>query len=281
MAPCKYPGCTVDLDARPYARKRDGVPSASTVAELLDDGKSRGFAWSASLIAATEAVHHPDNWAGLISEDCTHEKSGLCKACIYLRSQHDREWSAKANLGTHVHHMALSWASGEAVDEDETTGPYLDALAAFYEAHTPSWQHLERTILYSEPRSHMYRGSFDWVAKLDCPICGPGKRCTWLGDIKTGGYYPTSQTLQLAGYRYAQHLTDWTGGKETITGPMPKAAHAGVLLLGSGGGYHLVELPANGDAHSMFLRLVDLYRFGAEMKRWAREHPLEAMIADA
>ena len=64
---CKYPGCGADTGHRPYARKRD-APSASAIAEMLDDGKGRSFAWAASLIAATEAVHNPGAWSGLIEK---------------------------------------------------------------------------------------------------------------------------------------------------------------------------------------------------------------------
>lgn len=290
MSACPYPGCTNAGQHRPYARQ--GLPSASTIAELIDDGKARSFAWSASLIAAVTAVHRSDDWDGLIGvmtdkaagnghTECTHTKDGLCKACAFLRSEFDRQWKVKANLGTHIHHEALAYAQGHDVTQDAVTEPYFDALERFYVDHNPEWVELERTVLYDKPRSHAYRGQFDGIGIIDCPTCpavdGVPPRCRWLVDYKTGGFYPTSQTLQLSGYRYAQHLTVWEGRTETVTGPMPAVAHAGVLLLGDDGRFDLVDLPANGDAHATFLRLRDVWGWARQMEKWAKENPLRAL----
>lgn len=283
MTVCPYEGCDFDIAShRPYARKRDGIPSASTVASLVDTGKSRSFGWAASLIAAVEAVHRPDNWSGLVGvmsdravkngfHECTHEKDGLCKACTYLRSEFDRQWKAKANLGTHVHHLALSWAEGVGVVSDPVIDPYLDALEAFYQACQPRWLELERTILYNEPRGHAYRGQFDGIASILCPTCGGGARCRYLIDYKSGQYHPVEQTLQLAGYRYAQHITSWDGPQERIDKPMPTVDHAGVLMLSGEGTFDLIELPANRDAHGTFLRLRDVMTWANKVEAWDKD----------
>ncbi|MDQ2727550.1 MAG: hypothetical protein M3Y91_06740 [Actinomycetota bacterium] len=272
--PYTCPYCAVELAHRPYAGKRD-MPSSSTVANLVDDGKSRSFGWSAAGIAAVTAVHHPDDWTGLGTDDCTHDKTGFCPACRYLRSEFDRQWTAKANLGTHVHHLAQSWAEGVEVDVDATCEPYMDAVEAFYHAADPEWVHLERTVLYDEPRSHAYRGQFDGICVLNCPTCPDGPRCKWLIDWKSGGFYPSSQSLQLSSYRQARHLTRWVDGTETIDEPMPAVAHAGVILLGADGGYQVVDLPTGGDTFGTFLRLRDVWAWNKTMAKWAREHPLE------
>ena len=278
MTACKYPLCGAELDHRPYSRARDGIPSASTIAELLDDGKARSFAWSASLIAAATAVHQPDSYQGLIGvmtdlavkngfNECTHTKDGLCKACAFLRSEFDRQWKAKADLGTHIHHLALSWAQGQEVDEDPVTRPYLDALERFYQDCKPEFHLLESTILYDKTPGLSYRGQFDFIATLN----RDGERRKGLWDIKTGSFYPVSQTLQLAGYRGATWITDWSSGKEVKAGPMPAVAEAGVLLLQPDGEYRLIALPADGDAHGAFLRCRDLFRWSREVQRWAKE----------
>lgn len=284
MSKCGYNGCEYDDSShRPYARKRDGIPSASLIAGLLDTGKSRSFSWAASLIASTVAVHHPDQWHGLVGQMsdrawnnghtiCGHEKDSLCKACTYIRSAFDREWNQKAVLGTHVHHLALQWAEGETIETDSTTDRYMDCLWDWYQQYSPVFVELERTILYDKPRSHAYRGQFDFIAEINCPV--HKERCKWLVDIKTGGYWPTEQTLQLAGYRFAQHITEWDGKEETIVKPMVPVAHAGVLLLDPEIGGRLVELPATGDVHGTFLRLVDAYRWSQEMDKWSKENPL-------
>lgn len=265
MAGCGYPGCDWAGTHRPYSRARDGIPSASTIAGLADD--KGGMVWASAMIAATTAVHHPDMWEHLGTDGCTEEKTGLCPACRYLRSEHDRQWKAKAALGTHVHHLVADLAEGKEVDSDSTVDPYLDGWEKFVVECEPEWVHLERTVLYNRPRAHAYRGQTDFIGWLTVD----GERSLWLGDWKTGRYWPTQQTLQLAGYRFAQHLTRWDSGKEEIDVPVPAVAHAGVICLDDQGGYQLHELPANGDAHSTFLRLRDVYGWQRQMDRWAKE----------
>lgn len=115
---CPYDGCSFDISGdRPYAYKRDGVPSCSAIAELLDDGKARSFAWSASAIAAALSVHDAGRWASMATEPCDHDAKAYCDACAFIRSEFDRIWKTKAALGTHVHHLACSWAEGEEVDQ--------------------------------------------------------------------------------------------------------------------------------------------------------------------
>ena len=284
---CGYPGCDWNGLHRPYARA--GLPSVTEIAELLDDGKARSFAWSASLIAAATAVHAPDTYQGLIGvmtdkaakhgfEECTQTKDGLCKACAFLRSEFDRRWKAKADLGTHVHHLALSWAKGEDVDEDPVTRPYLDALEKFYLDCQPEFSHLETTILYDRSPSHSYRGQFDFIATL---TRDEGERRKGLWDIKTGSFYPVSQTLQLSGLRYSNWVTDWTDGQEVTVEKMPPVLEAGVLLLQADGTYRLIALPADGEAHSSFLRLRDLHRWSRQVKKWAAELETEQEQGEA
>ena len=297
-------------------------PSASTIAGLLDDGKSTSFPWSAAGIAATIAVHRPDEWAHLGTSDCTHDKTGFCPACRYIRSGFSREWGTKADRGGCVHHLALSWARGETPDVPGACDPYMDSVAAFYQHHHPIWIEVERTVRYDRISSHGYFGQFDGIALLDCPSCEPGARCKWLLDWKTGGFYPGEQALQIAAYRYATHLTVWTptegkrwrcryGDKadppvqcenpvphdhckfcgveeqhrpyskrglytETVDKPMIPVAHAGVVLLDPEYGGQLVELPANGEAHSTFLRLRDAWGWSRQMETWAKENPVHA-----
>lgn len=279
MTGCKYPGCDYDISGhRPYSRKRDGIASASKIASMIDDGKARSFAWAATLIAATEAVHHHNNWSGLVGqmsdtavrnriEECTHEKDGLCKACAYLRSEFDRQWTAKADLGTHVHHLALDWARGLEVECDTRCDPYMDALERFYKDCQPEWIELERTVFYSDNvRTSRYRGQFDWIATITLD----GQRIRFLGDIKTGKYYPVEQTIQLALYRYA-NLTTWADGKETVGKPVPTVDAAGVLLLGDDGTYQLIPLPANRDAHGTAMRLLQVMEWAKQVEKWEKD----------
>ncbi len=273
MTACGH--CGADVSHRPYAavRGKNALPSVSAISGMLDDGKSDTMPWASSLIAASTAVHSPQLWAHLDAADCTGDKDGLCAACRFLRYQFKVVWDAKRDFGSHIHHLALSWANGDDVEVDSVSEPYMDALERFYADCEPEWIEKERTVLYDKPWSHGYRGQFDGIAWLN----RNGERERFLCDVKTGRYYPTEQTLQLAGYRYAQHLTTWENGTEHIDGPVPSVAYAAVVLLGDDGRYRLVELPANGDAHGAFLRLRDGWGFAKQMKRWAKEHPLPAI----
>lgn len=268
MSGCKYPNCQWDGDNRPHGHKRD-MPTVTAISGAYDDGKSRSCGWAASLIAATTAVHEPERWADLGTEDCTHTKDGLCPACLFIRSEFDRVWNAKAELGSHVHHMALSWALGEEVEEDDTTAPYMDALAAFYQDCQPEWVELERTILYDEPKSHSYRGMFDAIADITVY----GERLRWLLDFKTGSFYPASQTLQLSAYKSAKWLTHWENKTEIKDKPMIPVQKTGVILLAGDGTYRLAELPATGDAFGTFLRLRDTWSWHKTIATWIKEHP--------
>ena len=284
---CPHEGCDYVDNHRPYARKRDGIPSVTEISSMLDLGKSRSFPWSAATAAATEAVHHSDRWFRFSTrqrdgEECTHKPTGFCTACRYLRSTFDREWKHKRDLGTHVHHLALQWAKGEDVEEDEESKPYLDGLEKFYEEMQPEWLHLESTVagsLAAGERELFWRGSFDAV----CRMTAVG---TALIDIKTGGLYPTEQTIQLAGYVMAENLTEWDDGKEIIVGPMPAVDAAGCLFLTGDGDYRLVWLPVNSEAMFAFFELLKLRQFTKHMDGWYKaykelEAALESMPMEA
>lgn len=269
-APCPY--CHEPIEHRPYAAKRD-IPSVTSVLEVMDDGRSRAMAWAAAGIAASTAVHENERWWHLPHDPCTRDKTGFCQACKMLRSEFDRQWRAKADLGTHVHHLALSWAQGKDISVVPEVAPYVDALEEFYRRYDPRWLLVESTILFDSPARLAYRGQIDGVATLVCPV-HDDERCTYVVDFKTGSYHPASQTLQLAAYRYARWVTDWSDGAERKAQRMPAAGHAAVLLLGADGHCTLAELPVDGAAHNIFLAARDIWQWQREMDRWTKEHPL-------
>jgi hypothetical protein len=263
--------CGVDLSGhRPYANKRDGVPSVSAIAGLLDGGKSSSFGWVASTIAARYAVHS-DDLSRFSTEECDHDAKRYCERCAFIRSRFDAEWAAKADLGTHVHHMALSWASGEAVTDDETSAPYIDGLEAFYAEHAPAWLHLERTVECDEI-GYEYRGQFDAIGTF----LWNGERRRGLIDFKTSkGVYFTEDTLQLAAYRYATALTTWRDKKVVDREPMPEVDFTAVLWLRPDGEYRFVEMNADEDALGHFMKLRELWTFQRELdaakKAWEKD----------
>jgi len=263
---CAYCG---EVDAQPpYRFLRDGIPSATTIASTLDLGKASSFAWAASLITATTAVHEAHRWEHLDMEGCTHEKESLCAACKFLRAEFQAQWDAKAALGSHVHHLALSWSQGIAIESDEVVDPYLDAIALFYEERKPSWVLTEHTISGNPGTPLAYRGKFDGIADIACPEC-EGKRCRWLLDWKTGSYYPAEQTIQMVLYRRA-FLTTWEDKAETVGDPVPEVDHAGVVILSPAATYELHALPADDDAWEVAMALRRAWGWGRRMEEWAK-----------
>lgn len=271
MSKCKYPGCDHEDEARPYSRK--GIASATEVVHWANLGsKSDSFAWASSEIAATYAIHQLEERWSEDSQFCSmsHKvEPGLCKVCKLVRLEFKKRWDAKAALGNHVHHLAVSWASGEDITTTPELDPYFDDLELFYKRYRPKWLHIERTIHYeSGPRE--YVGTFDALAEITCPVCvkpidyehGPDvrftePRCTWLLDIKTGDKWMLEWMLQLSAYRWAQHITYWQDGKQVIDVKMPPILHTGVIWLGSGTDEVLVPVETTGETHNQFLRLVD------------------------
>jgi hypothetical protein len=274
-APCLFD----DKGHRPYQgqNRKDHSPSITTVSGMIDDGKASAFGFAGAEIAAVTAVH--DGWGKLVAETtCSRshkEAPGLCPACSWIRGEHQRRWDTKAALGTHCHHMAAQWWAGEDIVVDSVTGPIMDSLEQFVHDLKPEIELAEFTVLHDTPKHQMYRGQGDTLGTLLCPVCKNGERCSWIWDNKTGDYYPKEQTLQVAAQRYAAHLTDWSDGTERIVGPMPRVAHAGVLLL-SAQGYRLVPLPVDQTAFNSFLRLRDTWAWLASMRAWAQAHPLPA-----
>lgn len=259
MSNCSYPGCDWDGESRPYARKRDGIPSASTIAGMAEE-KSTGMAWAASSIAASYAIHHY-NWSIPNHSVCREEPGGFCGACLHVRAEFDRRWKAKAALGTHVHHLIGDMAADREIEANDEVAPYLDAWDKFVVEHWPGWVMLERTLRCNGLLP--YRGTFDAIVDLTVN----GVREPWLIDWKTGRFHPFSQTLQLAGYRYADDITNWVDGEEQFDRKMPPVKHTGVVLLGSDGEFNLVELPAGPEAHSAFMKLRALYDYRKKISK--------------
>jgi hypothetical protein len=273
--------CGHDLSGhRPYAYKRDGIPSVSGIAGLLDGGKSGSFGWVASTICSRYAVHGT-GLEQFSTDNCDHDAKKYCERCAFLRSRFDAEWGVKADLGTHVHHMALSWASKEPLTDDPISAPYIDALAQFYEDHKPEWEHLERTVEGSQPGLE-YRGQFDATGTFEWE----GKRQHGLIDFKTSkDVYFTEDTAQLAAYRYADSLTTWEDKKVVSREPMPEVDFTAILWLRPDGQYRFVEMKSNREAFAQFLKLRELWAWqrglDADKKAWEKAEAAERELVSA
>jgi hypothetical protein len=271
--------CGHDLSGhRPYAYKRDGIPSVSAVSGLLDGGKSGSFGWVASTICSRYAVHG-SGLEQFSTDNCDHDAKQYCERCAFLRSRFDAEWGAKADLGTHVHHMALSWASKEPLLDDAVSAPYIDALAKFYEDHQPEWEHLERTVEGTQD-GHEYRGQFDAIGTF----LWNGERRMGLIDFKTSkSVYFTEDTAQLAAYRYADALTTWEDKAVISREPMPEVEFTAILWLRPDGEYRFVEMLSDREAFGQFLKLRELWGWQRDLskaeKAWAKDDAEKELVS--
>jgi hypothetical protein len=142
--------------------------------------------------------------------------------------------------------------------------PYMDALERFYEDVDPKWVELERNILHLEPGLE-YGGQLDYIRESADGLV--------LGDIKSGQRYPVDTTIQLSGYRFAQHFATYHDGKLVRLDPVPEVVRTEVLYLHGDGTYEVLEIPADVDAFAVFLRLRATWSWKRGMERWEKQHP--------
>lgn len=243
----------VTYDAANHRLRLNGkpIPTATGVSGMLD---KPGLPWGAAGETALFAIHHQDEWMHLAEDDAYHR----------LRKHHRGVWNEKAARGTSVHALAMQWAKGEEVDCPAELNPYLDALEAFYVERDPQWVKVEQYILHLE-EGREYGGQFDYMRD---------ENGLTLGDIKTGKRYPIETTLQLAGYRYAEHMATYDAkGKLSALEPMPLASRCEVLYLHDDGTFEVLELPADRAAYDRFMSLRDAWSWVKEMERWEKLNP--------
>lgn len=229
------------------------APSVSGVAGCLSMGD--GLVYGATKVCANAAVYRRDEWGHLSDEDAYH----------WLRKLHASEWRAKAARGTAVHSLAECWAAGEDIECPPELDRYVDALEAFYVDHQPKWIHCERSVVYTEP-GREYGGTADgWAVLKD------GR--TGLLDWKTGSRYPVEVILKMAAYRYATALAVVENGKFVDTEPVPEADFAAAVYLHDDGTYEMLELPADRDAHRVFLALRDVWGWKKGAEAWEKATP--------
>lgn len=233
---------------------RPVAPSVSAVAGCLSMGDA--LAWGAAKETALFAVHHPEEWQHLDPTDAYHR----------LRKHHRGVWNDKAQRGTTVHALAEGWAAGQEVECPPECEPYMDALERFYVDHQPVWLHTERSVVYTET-GREYGGTFDGVA-----VMKDGR--TALLDWKTGKRYPVEVILKMAAYRFATAMAVVDElGQFTATEPMPEVDYCAAVYLHDDGTYEALELPADRDAHAVFLALRGVWAWKKEAERWVARNP--------
>jgi len=208
------------------------VINVTTISEILDMGKSRGFAAAA--------------------RNLTREGKS-----------YEHEWSEKGERGTRVHGHLEDWLLGKPTEVRDDDSGFVDALALFMQDHGLTRIETEAIVL----SNRRYGGRLDVIGTIDGP-CGNSEcgcrgldpRQPGLVDLKTGKRYPVEHTLQLAAYRWADGIGVYDeAGTLTDMRPMPWAHWTAGLYVREDGSYRFVSYPADERAFEVFGKLLDAY----------------------
>lgn len=255
--------------SRPYARKRGGPPSVTTVIGLLD---KPGLSFAAANETASFALHHQDQWQDLPEAE----------AWDRLRKHHRGLWDGRAAMGNLIHAVNEAWCAGQEADleqliadvqaekriwQERTVDQIIDELDPFLSGLERFWHDFQPETLSAEDvvrhpdRINAYIGTRDWRAAIG------GRKL--LLDLKSTakmeedkGLYFDSWRLQLAAYRYCEEVVLYDDeGNETGTKPNEKVDGCGIVHLRPDGRYELFEVKAAATELNRFLQLRSLYEW--------------------
>lgn len=265
---------------RPYARKRGGPPSVTTV--LGSMGTGDGLKWAACKLTAEFAVDFQEHWTQL----------GRDAAVDKLYRWHQGIWDGRAEMGTLVHAVSEAYSYGEEVDPEQLVFEaanrerrpvrqwqgrerfvvaefegYLDGLDQFWRDFEPDVVGTEEVVRHVDKGGHAYIGQRDLSVRLK------GLEGVTLVDLKCtakeadpanpfAGLFFEKFRLQGAAYRGAEEIVQYDDdGNETATFPAYPIARFCVLSMRGDGGYDLIECRAGGDELAHFYRLIDVWRW--------------------
>jgi len=211
-----------------YVSSPGGKPNinVTSIAKLIDDGKSSAFAGSAVKITRAGGDYRA-------------------------------EWEASGARGTRVHRHFDRYLRGLEIDMLPEDKPLVLALEKFLIERDPEPMIEPEFVVVCEVlcpvcgQYHGYGGRGDVALKI------AGER--WLIDLKTGKRYAVEHMLQLAALRYGRLAVYDEAGALVETRPMPAFDRTGDLYVTDEGEYELVEYPAGPDAYNAFLSLLHAY----------------------
>lgn len=203
------------------------------------------------------------NWAGnATAEAALNNWDALSKLppaarLAKLKSARYEDKDTAAKRGTEVHYYAEQLANGKDVQVPKELVGHVEAYARFLD----EWQVKPLLVEFSvASERYGYAGSGDLIADL---WDGEDARWVrWLLDVKTNrtGIYGET-ALQLAAYRYADHLVDAKGS----AGAVPEVERAGAIHVRTDG-YDLHPIEAGPDQHRQFLYVQQVAEFDAHAK---------------
>lgn len=209
------------------------VPSVTQILPSPD------LARAAAHVTAAEAIA---TLPGLV-ERLVEDRLSRRQLVAQLAQHHRDQWDLKAQLGTDVHHWALEqcWTNRDAVTEAPWhIRQHLEHWAAWLADTKAEPVHVEACVVSAR---HRYAGTLDAIARIDGQL--------WLLDIKTGRRIPETAPLQLAAYRWADHIDDT---------PMPPIDRCAVIHL-TADRCQLHELQVGPHEWDAFRAALDVHRW--------------------
>lgn len=198
-------------------------------------------AWAAKMVAETAVLDK--GWIG--------EYDNPEDAIRYLKGSPWRKRDTAADFGTAVHE-----ALGQLVAEQPVTAPdgaegHVAALREWWAAYRPLVLDSEIQVLNLEVG---YAGSLDLICEVY------GRR--YLVDLKTGSTLGAEIPLQLAAYRYADHIFE----DERIIASVPIVDACAVLWIprDAPADWQFVEVEAGGAQFDQFLHLMATHSYVKE-----------------
>lgn len=216
------------------------------VTGILGDGlpKPALVGWAANT-TAEYAVDRWDDLAALSPSKRLKELQGARFA--------DRD--AAANRGTQVHRLAEQLVRGGEVEVPDALRGHVESYVRFLDEWDVQPEYVEGIVVNY---THRYAGTLDLIATMH------GRPERWLLDVKTArsGVWPDN-ALQLAGYRYAEHIRpDNTTPEE----PMPAVDRCAVVHVRADG-CSVVPVDAGPATFRTFLYVKQLWQWANDTSK--------------
>ncbi len=168
------------------------VPSVTTILKVI--AKPNVTAWAAKK-AAEFAVLHMDELDGYSAAEKVEK----------IRHAHEESSQGARDLGTEIHATIDSWQKGEAAEDPEGAGPYLNRFIDWVLDEQPKFIYNECTLW---SRKHSYAGTADAIAEIGGSV--------YLLDFKTGKGVYAEAGLQVSALAGADFIITPEGEEKEI-----------------------------------------------------------------
>ena len=198
-----------------------GQVNITTIAKLVDDGKSSAFAGAANKITLAGGDYR-------------------------------KEWKESGEQGTRVHGYMENFLLDKPIDYRPGEEGFVKALRLFITEEDPQLIIPPEFVVVSP--EHGYGGRGDLCA--DLKSYGRG---VW--DLKSGKKYAVEHTLQLALLRFGKLAVYDDNDMLIGCKDMPEVETAGCVYVNADGTYDVDEYPADEDAFAQAVALLGVYNW--------------------